>query len=431
MTSRRLIVSRAAAWITITVMAWQVNLPLDLPQFDVAQLPLSYLAPALRLGEATALVAIAAYALAGWPNLAALRSGWRRVFALALLGLIAFESLSITWSPQRGLAALQVMHAAVWAAFALLIACADWPAAAMTYAFLIGLLLHSFVGFIQISLQPLVQITPQNSGISVVFNNAQHLQRIYGLSPHPNLLGGHLALGVILTAGLIITQQHARRFLLIAAWAIIWIALLLTFSRSAWLATIGGTAAALLQLIRGGHFTRSLIRPVTLLGGVGLIAAMVFLVMFQPFLANRFAIAATSYETQAIAERVSTMQLALQIFAAHPLAGAGISQSVVAARQLAGAPIDWAHNVPLLAVAELGLGGSALIGLMVAALGALGVQRWRAPSISIWQALVGGGLIALIIVMQFDHYLWTAPQGGLLGAWLAGWWLRADHSMAS
>src|SRR5512139_1169219 len=151
MTSRCLTVSRAATWITIAVMAWQVNLPLDLPQFDAAHLPLSCLAPALRLGEITALIAIAAYALAGWPNLAALRSGWCRVFTLSLLGLIAFESLSISWSPHRGLAALQVTHTAVWAAFALLIACANWPATAMTYAFLLGLLLHSFVGFIQIS----------------------------------------------------------------------------------------------------------------------------------------------------------------------------------------------------------------------------------------------------------------------------------------
>lgn len=431
MTSRLLRLSRAATWITIAVMAWQVNLPLDLPQFDTTHLPLSYLAPALRLGEITALVALATYALAGWPNRASLRTGWRRVFTLSLIGLIAFESLSISWSLHRGLAAVQVMHAAVWAAFALLIACADWPAVAMAYAFITGLLLHSLVGFIQISLQPLVQITPENSGISVVFNNTQHLQRIYGLSPHPNLLGGHLAIGVILTAGLIITQQHTRRLLLITAWAIIWIALLLTFSRSAWLAAIGGSVAAMLQLIRGGHLTRSLIKPVALLSGIGLVAVSIFFVMFQPFLANRFAVAATSYETQAIAERVSAMQLALQIIAAHPLAGVGISQSVVAARQLIGTPIDWVHNVPLLAVAELGIAGSVLIGLMAIALGAIGMQRWRASSISIWQALVGGGLIALIIVMQFDHYIWTAPQGGLLGAWLAGWWLRADHNTAS
>ena len=118
---RLLRLSRAATWITIAVMAWQVNLPLDLPQFDASRLPLPYLAPAVRLGEITACIAIAAYALAGWPNLAALRSGWRRVFALALIGLIVFELLSIAWSIQPGLAAMQVLHAAVWAAFALLI----------------------------------------------------------------------------------------------------------------------------------------------------------------------------------------------------------------------------------------------------------------------------------------------------------------------
>lgn len=431
MTSRLLRLSRAATWITLAVMAWQVNLPLDLPQFDISSLPLPYLAPALRLGEITACIAIAAYALAGWPNLAALRSGWRRVFALSLIGLIVFELLSIAWSIQRGLAAMQVLHVAVWAAFALLITCAEWPATTMTYAFLIGLLLHSFAGFIQIGVQPLVQITPQNSGISVVFDNAQHLQRIYGLSPHPNLLGGHLAIGVILTVGLILTQQHARRLMLIAAWVIVWVALLLTFSRSAWLAAIGGSAVALVLLSRGGHVTRALLKPIALLGGAGLIAMLIFAVSFQPFLANRFDVAATSYETQAIAERLSTAQLALQIFAAHPLAGAGISQSIVAAHNLIGAPIDWVHNVPLLAAAELGIGGSVLIGLMVIALGAIGLQRWRAQSISVWQALVGGGVIALIIVMQFDHYVWTAPQGGLLWAWLAGWWLRADHSTAS
>jgi len=33
--------------------------------------------------------------------------------------------------------------------------------------------------------------------------------------------------------------------------------------------------------------------------------------------------------------------------------------------------------------------------------------------------------------MQFDHYVWTVPQGGLLWAWLVGWWLRDDHTTAS
>jgi O-antigen ligase len=128
---------------------------------------------------------------------------------------------------------------------------------------------------------------------------------------------------------------------------------------------------------------------------------------------------------------VSAAHSALQIFAAHPLTGVGLSQSVVVMHDRAGAAIDWVHNVPLLIAAELGVGGSLLIGLLGIALIAIGVQRWRAPSNSIWQAPVGGALIALVIVMQLDHYVWTMPQGGLLCAWLVGWWLRTDHSTAS
>jgi O-antigen ligase len=431
MTSRRLSISHAATLITIVVMAWQVDLPLDLPQFDSASLPLPYLAPAFRLGEITAGIAIAAYALAGWPHLSSLRSGWRKVCMLALIGLIGFAALSIAWSPHRGLAAMQTLHVAIWTAFVLLIACADWSPSTMAYAFLVGLLLHTLAGFIQISLQPLVQITPQNSGISVVFNDAQHLQRVYGLSPHPNILGGYLAIGAILTVGLIITRQRARRPLLVTAWVIIWFALLLTFSRSAWLAVIGGSAVALLLLLRGRHITRSRLHFIALFSGAGLLTIVIFGVIFQPFLANRFDVTTTSYEAQAIAERVSTAQLALQIFAAHPLAGVGIAQSMVVMRDLAGRPIDWVHNVPLLIAAELGAGGSGLIGLMVIALIAIGVPCWQARSIMLWQALVGGALIALVIVMQFDHYVWTQPQGGLLCAWLVGWWLRGAHTTVS
>lgn len=426
MTSRLLNISRAATLLTLVVMAWQVNLPVYLPQFDVANLPLPYLLPAVSLAEVTAVIAIVTFALAGWPNFILLRSGWRRVVALSLTGLVLFETVSIAWSLHRGLAAVQVVHVLSWVAFALLIACADWPAAAMASAYLAGLCLHSLAGFIQIGLQPLVQITPQNSGISVVFNAAQHLQRMYGLSPHPNVLGGHLAVGVILTGGLIILHRRFKRTLFIAAWVIIWAALLLTFTRSAWLAVFGGGITALVLLLRSGQFRPALIKPFVLLSGTGLIVALIFTVWFWPFLINRIAMT-TFYETQAITERLRSAGIALQIFAAHPWIGVGISQSIVAARELVGPPIDWVHNVPLLIAAELGVGGILLIGLSVIALLAIAARRWRAHSLSLWQALIGGGLMALVLVMQFDHYVWTMAQGGLLWAWLAGWWMRADH----
>ncbi len=206
----------------------------------------------------------------------------------------------------------------------------------------------------------------------------------------------------------------------------IWITLLLTFSRSAWLAVIGGGSTAVILLIRGRHLTRSVSRPVVVLSGLGMTAVVIFGVWFQPFLVNRIDVTAIPYETQAITDRLNSVQLALHLFTARPLLGAGIAQSIIAARDLLGTAADWIHNVPLLIVTELGVVGSLLIGLMLIALGAVGLQYWRTRSIPMWPALIGGALIALLIVMQFDHYVWTSAQGGLLWAWLVGLWLRTE-----
>jgi O-antigen ligase len=431
MISRLIDLSRAATLITIVVLAWPVILPLPLPNFDTATLPLPYLVPTASLAEVVAIMAIVTYALAGWPNRATLRSGWRRLVGFSLAGLILFETISIAWSPHQGLAAVQVAHMLIWATFAVLMSCAAWSSISMTLALLIGLVLHSVAGFLELTVLPVVGIVPQYSGISVVFSGAEHWLRVYGISSHPNLLGGHLAVGVILILGLIIISQGRQRFWLIAAWLMCWLTLLLTFSRSAWLGVMGGGLLALILLLRGRHLARPSIKLLAAIAAIGLGLTALFVWRFQPFLINRIEVAIVSYETQAIVQRLDAARLALQIFAAHPLTGVGLAQSVVVTRNLLGTPIDWIHNVPLLAAAELGVGGLILIGLLVIALIAIGVQRWRLRSISLWQALVGGALIALVIAMQFDHYVWTVPQGGLLWAWLVGWWLRDDHTTAS
>jgi O-antigen ligase len=431
MTSRLLGLSRAATLITIVVLAWPVNLPLPLPNFDTASLPLPYLAPSVSLAEITAIIAIVTYALAGWPNRAALRTGWRRLFVGALAGLIAFALISITWSIHRGLAAMQMAHVSIWAAFALMISCAGWSAVSMAFALLIGLVIHSVAGFAQLAVLPVVAVVPQNSGISVVFSGTDHWLRVYGVSPHPNLLGGHLAAGVILILGLVIIFRGRQRFWLMAVWLMGWITLLLTFSRSAWLGFSGGGVLALILLWRGRHLTRSTLKGLATIAVACLGLTALFVWRFQPFLVNRIEVALVSYETQAIVQRLDEARLAWQILATHPVTGAGLAQSIIVTSNLPGTPIDWIHSVPLLIAAELGVTGIILSGLLVIGLTAIAVQRWRRRSISMWQALVGGALIALGIAMQFDHYVWTAPQGGLLWAWLVGWWLRDNHMTAS
>jgi hypothetical protein len=93
--------------------------------------------------------------------------------------------------------------------------------------------------------------------------------------------------------------------------------------------------------------------------------------------------------------------------------------------------LDSVHCVPLLIGAELGLTGLALAGIVVAALVAVGWRRWCARSVRLWHGPVAGGLVGLALISLLDHYPWSVPQGGLLGAWLAGWWLTDDSPDAS
>jgi hypothetical protein len=147
------------------------------------------------------------------------------------------------------------------------------------------------------------------------------------------LLGGYLAIGVILICGLIATSNRCNQISSLA-WLVCWITLLLTFSRSAWLAVIAGGLTALLLLRRGRHLNRSLFKLALTLAGTSLVVIGAFTLWFQPFLVNRFDVTLIPFEAQAISERLNTAQLALQIFAQHPFGGVGLAQSVVVMRDL-------------------------------------------------------------------------------------------------
>jgi O-antigen ligase len=132
---------------------------------------------------------------------------------------------------------------------------------------------------------------------------------------------------------------------------------------------------------------------------------------------------AQPFELHSLDERRDLIDMAVRLIAAQPLSGVGAANFSVMSERLLGYPLDWVHNVPLLVTSELGLPGLAAFAAMIGSLLATAWARWRSRSMTVWQALIGGGLVALVSVMFFDHYLWTAPQGMLLWAWLAGWWV--------
>jgi len=356
---------------------------------------------------------------------------------LVLLPLAA--ALSTTWSLHPGLAVVQSVHMMLWAGFTLMIVCTDVSVGSIVAMFLAGLLAHSAVGFLQVSLQHFVglgpkfgelPVTPQDTWASVVTAGPVRLLRAYGLSGHPNVLGGHLAVGVVLAWGILVTWPRVWRALIVPAWAAIWALLLLTFSRSAWLATVAGLLIALLLLVRGRLLERRIIASSGTLAVIALALTVWFAATFSPFLSGRFGAAAQPLETYSLNQRAEMIGVAIQLIATYPFSGVGAANYSVASEQVTPGhyPLNSIHNVPLLIASEQGVPGAVLFLIVCGCLIWRGWTRWRSRALTVWSALLAGALAALFVIMVVDSYLWTAPQGALLWALVMGCWLRQNSS---
>jgi hypothetical protein len=417
-----LAVSRSAVLTALFVLAWRQAWSLAVPGFPVRGALYHHLGQRIRAVEVLAVIASVSFVLASSP------AGFRRwrgplgVFAVSALALTGLAGASSLWAVKPALAVVQGMHMLIWVAFALVVAGIRLPPDRMAAAFVLGLLVHAIVGFAQVIIQNHVGLfvlgelrIPPDDPLKFVTAGSSLFLRAYGLSQHPNVLAGHLAVGLILCWGLAASRRSVGRALVFLTWATLFASLLLTFSRSGWLAALFGMTVALMWLGRLGRLSRRTVGFICKLTVIAAVLVAVFAYAFDLFLVPRILDALQGRDP-----RLLMMNSAVKLISEHPLAGVGAGNFSEVTR------LDAVHNVVLLIGAELGLAGLAVVGTIVVVLIAVGYRRWRVRSVHRWHGLVAGGLMALVTVSQFDHYLWTHPQGALLGAWLVAWWLTDD-----
>jgi O-antigen ligase len=269
---------------------------------------------------------------------------------------------------------------------------------------------------------------PEAQGAHVLLLGGQRWLRAQGMAPHPNVLGGHMALGLLVTAGrALMARRRIERGLLLAAMALGAAGLFLSFSRSAWVALLVG-------LLHGGwrlrHTAKLPLSPVLRrrlwwgLGALALIAAV--------GLALRLRGLGNPLEQTSVRERLEDYGLAWTLIRARPLTGVGSGYYIAALwaavgnQMPAGFPgFRTVHNVPLLAAAELGVPGAALwLWLLLGP--ALARSRASVPDDPALVSLSAAFLAALLLSL-FDVYLylpnvwWSAlVLGALAGAWSHG-----------
>jgi len=245
------------------------------------------------------------------------------------------------------------------------------------------------------------ELTAHDQGASVVMLPvAGRWLRSYGTFPHPNILGGFLALSLALIA--INDDPRLSRLRAVALVAGL-VALLLTFSRAAWLAVLLGAATGLFATPGA---------KVTLLRIRGRLAVALALALFMLVVLVRVGSQGSLVERNSMDTRRFYDSVAWKVVARGIPVGAG--NLVLAQQHLLGAASagsEPAHDVFLIALAELGpLGPAAWLSI----LGSLLAVAWlrRADRSARAGPLVAAAVLAPLLL--FDHYLWTQSPGRVL-----------------
>jgi hypothetical protein len=325
-----------------------------------------------------------------------------------------------------------------------------WVATALSLAVMI----QSVVAILQFQLQSSLglgawgelTLNPSDTGASILRYDDVRILRAYGLTDHPNLLGGFLAFALIYIMGYYLGSAHSpspenerapagnrARYFFLVPLALGAIGLFYTFSRSAELAFGVGVVVLVVAQLRGRR------QPVPPLRDLALIAVILFAALLVPALSNQRLLALRLGQDNAFTENVSEarsleerdvlLESANRVFYSHQLLGVGVGALAVGMYYLdTDFPKDQyfyqpAHLVVLDVAAELGLGGGFLwLWLMLAPLVGMWIKRAAILS-NPWNAGVAAVVIVLLVAGLFDYYPWFW-QSGRIWQWSA-WGLFA------
>lgn len=254
--------------------------------------------------------------------------------------------------------------------------------------------------------------------------------RAYGGLDHPNILGGILALGALFILGWLINASRLKQKggvavkrpiegVLLGFYLILISGLFVSFSKSAWL----GFGLGFLSFFILVLFSKSLIRLRETLK-ILLISGILFFLLFSLYgdLARERFRGSGRLEARSASERIALSREALGVIKSRPLTGTGIGNYVrhlygqksgadmPASLRMFSAEWQPVHSMFLLIPAEIGLAG---LVILISIIG-----------LSFFLAAKGGRILAipailcLLVLMAFDHWLWSL-HFGVFSFWLS------------
>lgn len=219
--------------------------------------------------------------------------------------------------------------------------------------------------------------------------------RSFGTFPHPNVLGGFLAVSLIwiFDAFLFNLRKDWRSFASLYQFSVLLFgtaALFLSFSQGAWAAFIlGSVLYFLIKLLQGGTIRTE---------AAYFFISLIFITLSFLFISN---LPFDSFGTR----RADLAQTALDLWRSYPLTGIGPGNFVALSTYYWKEPV---HNIYLLTLSEAGIiGFLPLLLLLIYSL----VASLRRVRVSPLPFVL---LVEVLFLGLFDHYLVTSSAGSLL-----------------
>lgn len=245
--------------------------------------------------------------------------------------------------------------------------------------------------------------------------------RAPGTAPHPNIMGGIIAIYLLMTLCNELGKEKrgiakASKWKTTLVLSLLFVALLLTFSRSA---LFGFGLGAV--LFSGWAFYKKMIpRKAVLYAGVLFILSVPFMLARGGILFN-----STQIIKECNEERLYMVVTAWKMFLNSPIFGQGsgeyIAKVVEFPTHLGKVVHLPVHNILLLILAEMGLVGVISIAILL--------RRYlifKLPKTAMeWGAL--SSVIAILFIANIDHYLLSFPEGRVLTAVVFSWYALEFH----
>ncbi|MCK5510312.1 O-antigen ligase family protein [Candidatus Parcubacteria bacterium] len=257
--------------------------------------------------------------------------------------------------------------------------------------------------------------------------------RAYGTLDHPNILGGLLTLGAIIVILTVLCLKETEGKETVAGYKYIILtyyllfitslfALFFTFSRAAWLAFVVGLFIILIiALIKKDRFGQIQILKIIL------VSSVLFFILFTSF-QNLVLVrvkGGSRLEQKSNIERLDSNKAAVDIFKDNWLIGVGMGNYTTELAKINPSHPAYfyqpTHNAYLLIAAEIGIFGIALFLYLI-----LYISYSILKSEKIYKTPL---IIALIILLTFDHWLWSLHFGVLFLFFALGFVFIGDKKL--